>query len=98
MHQGLEATEDRMTEYECRGRWNQDTEPKQTMQWQSPTHHGGMCPLPDAGHDQHGRQVCICLTLLQSEAPNGEPSLQQPDARTNMMSARHLNAMDTNKS
>ena len=32
MHQGLEATEDRMTEYECKGTWNQDTEPKQTMQ------------------------------------------------------------------
>ena len=28
----------------------------------------GMCLLPDAAHDQHGRLVCICLALLQTEA------------------------------
>ena len=32
------------------------------------TNHGGMYPPPDALHDQHGRQVCICLALLQTEA------------------------------
>ena len=32
MHQGIVATEDRMTEYECEGPWNQDTERKQTVQ------------------------------------------------------------------